>query len=64
MMMQGLADFKLRVKCIHFLIVVGGFLTVNFKFENLCSYYEGNSISKLQNQVTTYVFGFAENCHR
>jgi len=39
MMMHGLTNFKLRVKCIHFLIVVGGFLTVNIEFENLCSYY-------------------------
>ena len=34
-------------------------------FTHLARYYEGNSISKLQIQVATYVFELsAGNCHR
>jgi len=35
---MGIRTLNTKGKFVHFLIIVGGFLTVNFKFENLCSY--------------------------
>lgn len=36
---MGIRTLNTTGKFIHFLIIVGGFLTVDFKFKNLCSYY-------------------------